>query len=59
MLITDPWLEGQLGTALMHRLEIPMAALGALFVVGLGYILRRRMHATAAVTRSESDTRAG
>ena len=34
MLITDPWLEGQIGTALVHRLEMPMAALGALFVVG-------------------------
>src|SRR5215204_6496527 len=48
MLITDPWLEGQLGTALVHRLEMPMAALGALFVVGLGYLLKRRAHQTAA-----------
>src|SRR5215218_3761451 len=48
MLITDPWLEGQHGTALAHRLEIPMAALGALFVVGVGYLLKRRAHQTAA-----------
>ena len=42
MLITDPSLESRIGTALTHRLEIPMAALGALIVVGLGYLLRRR-----------------
>jgi len=48
MLITDPWLEGQIGTALAHRLEMPMAALGALFVVGVGYLLKRRAHQTAA-----------
>src|SRR3954447_20968588 len=42
MLITDPSLESRIGTALTHRLEIPMAALGALIVVGLGYMLRRR-----------------
>jgi YjbE family integral membrane protein len=48
MLITDPWLEGQLGTALVHRLEMPMAAFGALFVVGLGYLLKRRAHQAPA-----------
>ena len=36
MLITDPWLDRQIGTDLAHRLEIPMAILGALFVVGVG-----------------------
>ena len=48
MLVSDPWLEGQLGTALVHRLEMPMAALGALFVVGLGYLLKRRAHQAPA-----------
>ena len=48
MLITDPWLEGQIGTALAHRLEMPMAALGALFVVGVGYLLKRRAHQAPA-----------
>jgi YjbE family integral membrane protein len=47
MLITDPWLDRQIGADLAHRLEIPFAILGALFVVGLGYLLRRRMHAAA------------
>src|SRR3954464_11605193 len=48
MLISDPWLERQIGTALAHRLEMPMAALGALFVVGVGYLLKRRAHQTEA-----------
>jgi YjbE family integral membrane protein len=51
MLISDPWLVGQLGEAAAHRLEMPVAALGGLFVVGLGYLLRRRMHAAAAAAR--------
>jgi YjbE family integral membrane protein len=51
MLISDPWLVGQLGEVAAHRLEMPVAALGALFVVGLGYLLRRRMHAAAAAAR--------
>ncbi len=42
MLITDPWLDQQIGTALAHRLEIPMAILGAIIVIALGYVLRRR-----------------
>jgi YjbE family integral membrane protein len=51
MLISDPWLVGQLGEGPAHRLEMPVAALGAFFVVGLGYLLRRRMHAAAAAAR--------
>jgi YjbE family integral membrane protein len=51
MLISDPWLVGQLGEATAHRLELPAAALGALIVVGVGYLLRRRtQHQDAAET---------
>jgi YjbE family integral membrane protein len=47
MLVSDPWLVGQLGEPTAHRLEMPVAALGALVVVGLGYLLRRRLQAAA------------
>jgi YjbE family integral membrane protein len=47
MLVSDPWLVGQLGEATAHRLEMPVAALGALVVVGLGYLPRRRLQAAA------------
>src|SRR5215210_2866099 len=40
MLISDPWLVAQLGAATAHKLELPTAAIGALFVVGLGYLLK-------------------
>jgi YjbE family integral membrane protein len=42
MLISDPWLVGRLGEALVHRLELPVAAVCAVLVVGLGYLLNRR-----------------
>lgn len=42
MLITDPWLDAQLGPTLAHRLELPVAALGAVLVTGFGYLLRRK-----------------
>jgi YjbE family integral membrane protein len=42
MLITDPWLDAQLGPTLAHRLELPAAALGALLVIGFGYLLKRK-----------------
>jgi YjbE family integral membrane protein len=45
MLISDPWLIGQVGEATAHRLEIPAAVVGALVVVGIGYLLRRRLQA--------------
>ena len=41
MLITDPWLVKTLGEKLVHSLELPTAALGAVFVVGLGFILNK------------------
>jgi YjbE family integral membrane protein len=42
MLISDPWLVGRLGEALVHKLELPVAAVCAVLVVGLGYLLNRR-----------------
>jgi YjbE family integral membrane protein len=48
MLISDPWLVGQLGEALAHRLELPAAAIGAAVVVGLGFLLKQRHTAAAA-----------
>ncbi|MBX9758097.1 MAG: TerC family protein [Beijerinckiaceae bacterium] len=41
MLITDPWLVKTLGEKMVHTLELPVAAIGAVFVVGLGYILNK------------------
>jgi YjbE family integral membrane protein len=42
MLISDPWLVGILGEASVHRLELPVAAVCAIVVVGLGFLLNRR-----------------
>jgi YjbE family integral membrane protein len=42
MLISDPWLLGQLGQELGHKAEIPGAIVGAVLVVTIGYILRQR-----------------
>ena len=47
MLDADPWLVQRFGEELMHRLELPFAAAGALIVLGLGWFLRKR-HARAA-----------
>lgn len=47
MLDADPWLVQRFGEDLLHKLELPLAAAGALVVLGLGWILRRR-HAKAA-----------
>lgn len=54
MFITDPWLDGQIGTVLAHRLELPMAMLGAAFVVGLGFLFRRRAHQEAEAGSSQA-----
>jgi YjbE family integral membrane protein len=53
MLITDPWLDRHIGTDLAHKLEIPFAFAGALFVVAVGYLLRRRAQ-DAAVSGSQA-----
>ena len=42
MLVSDPWLAATFGEELIHRIEIPAAAIGAVFVVALGYVLSRR-----------------
>src|SRR3546814_834376 len=42
MLVSDPWLAGNLGQELIHRTELPVAGVGALFVLALGYFLSRR-----------------
>ena len=42
MLVSDPYLIGTFGEELIHRIELPAAAIGAVFVVALGYFLSRR-----------------
>jgi YjbE family integral membrane protein len=42
MLVSDPWLTSTFGEELIHRIELPAAAIGAVFVVVLGYFLSRR-----------------
>lgn len=42
MLISDPWLVGQLGENLSHKAEIPTAIIGALLVLAVGYLVRQR-----------------
>ena len=42
MLVSDPWLLRTFGEQPIHRVELPAAAIGAAFVVALGYVLSRR-----------------
>jgi YjbE family integral membrane protein len=42
MLDSDPWLVGRFGEDVLHRLELPAAIACTLFVLGAGWILRRR-----------------
>lgn len=42
MLDSDPWLIQRFGQDVLHKLEYPAAILGALIVVGLGYLLKKR-----------------
>ncbi|MER2536382.1 MAG: TerC family protein [Rhizobiaceae bacterium] len=48
MLVSDPWLAGRFGEAVIHRIELPVAAACALFVLALGYVLSRRAARHAA-----------
>jgi YjbE family integral membrane protein len=42
MLDSDPWLIKTFGADLLHKLEYPAAVLGAVVVLGVGYMLRQR-----------------
>jgi YjbE family integral membrane protein len=42
MLASDPWLVGQLGEAVAHKIELPVAAFCAVAVVAIGHLLNRR-----------------
>lgn len=42
MLDSDPWLVKTFGADLLHKLEYPAAILGAVIVLGAGYMLRQR-----------------
>ncbi len=48
MLISDPWLVGQLGQELGHKAEIPTAIVGAVLVLAVGYISRQRVETDRA-----------
>ena len=41
MILSDPWLVGQIGADIAERAEIPFAAISAVFVVALAFVLRR------------------
>ena len=42
MFESDPWLIARFGEDLLHKLEYPAAILGALLVLGLGYLIKSR-----------------
>ena len=42
MFESDPWLIARFGEELLHKLEYPAAILGALLVLGLGYLIKSR-----------------
>ena len=42
MLMSDPWLVDEIGHDAAHAMELPIAAAGALLVIGVGHMLRRR-----------------
>ena len=42
MLDSDPWLIQTFGQDLLHKLEYPAAIVGALIVLGFGYLLKNR-----------------
>ena len=42
MFESDPWLIARFGGELLHELEYPAAILGALLVLGLGYLIKSR-----------------
>lgn len=42
MFDSDPWLIARFGAETLHRYEYPAALIGALLVLGLGYLLKHR-----------------
>ena len=46
MFSSDPFLDTRFGEGLMHALEYPLAALGAAFVLGTGWLIRHRREAS-------------
>jgi YjbE family integral membrane protein len=42
MLVSDPWLVESFGEHFIHGIELPVEAICAAFVVGLGFVLTRR-----------------
>ncbi|CAH1654187.1 YjbE family integral membrane protein [Hyphomicrobiales bacterium] len=42
MFESDPWLAGRFGAELLHKFEYPAAILGALLVLGLGFLIKSR-----------------
>lgn len=42
MFDSDPWLIANFGADTLHRFEFPAALIGALLVLGLGYLLKNR-----------------
>jgi YjbE family integral membrane protein len=47
MLVSDPFTVQKLGEAMAHSLHYPAALVGAIFVVGVGYLLRKKSSAGA------------
>jgi hypothetical protein len=47
MLATDPWLVERYGQATMKSLETPAAVAAGLFVLAVGFFMRRRNEAAA------------
>ena len=54
MLISDPWIVGRLGEALVHKLELPVSAVCAVAVVGIGLLLNRRAAAAEHAVNQEA-----
>jgi predicted tellurium resistance membrane protein TerC len=48
MFLSDPWLVERFGAEQTHRLELPAKIFGALLVVALGALLRKRRGVTTA-----------
>jgi len=54
LMLSDPAVTSRLGEAVAHRYEMVAAAIGAMIVVAIGYLLSRRAAASAAGHTSQS-----